>query len=126
MRDPIQYPTGGTTTPLMTAEELIQLSIPDKRVELVRGVLVVAEPPGYRHGQVEVALALAIAAYAKAHALGDVVASAGSRMVWVVDPARTEARVYRADGSESVIGRDGALEGEDVLPGFTLPLSAIL
>src|SRR5207249_1946337 len=37
---------------LMTAEELLQTSIPDKHVELVRGVLVVREPAGYRHGRV--------------------------------------------------------------------------
>lgn len=33
-----------------TAEELLEYSAPNKRVELVRGVLVVREPPGYRHG----------------------------------------------------------------------------
>ncbi len=51
--------------------------------------------------------------------------SAGSRLVWVVDPAHRRARVYRADGSESLIGDDGKLDGEDVLPGFASPLAAI-
>jgi len=37
---------------LMTADELLHTSIPDKRVELVRGILVVREPAGYRHGRV--------------------------------------------------------------------------
>jgi hypothetical protein len=40
-------------------------------------------------------------------------------MVWVIDPGRSEARVYRADGSVSVVPADGTLEGEAVLPGFT-------
>src|SRR5947207_13453265 len=42
---------------LMTAEELLHTSIPDKRVELVRGVLVVREPAEYRHGRVSMKLA---------------------------------------------------------------------
>ena len=37
---------------LLTAEELLQTSIPNKRTELVRGRLVVHEPPGGRHGNV--------------------------------------------------------------------------
>lgn len=36
---------------LMTAEELLVYPMPDKRVELVRGRLVVREPPGMRHGE---------------------------------------------------------------------------
>ena len=36
----------------MTAEELLHASIPDKRTELVRGMLIVREPPGGRHGSV--------------------------------------------------------------------------
>lgn len=51
---------------------------------------------------------------------------AGCRVVWVIDPARSLARVYRADGSEEVIQLGGALSGEDVLPGFSLPLEGIL
>ena len=41
------------TTPvgLMTAEELLAYPMPDKRVELVRGRLIVREPPGMRHGE---------------------------------------------------------------------------
>ena len=51
--------------------------------------------------------------------------TAGARLVWVVDPVRVLARVYRADGSESILGETDALRGEDVLPGFEYPLSAI-
>lgn len=48
---------------------------------------------------------------------------AGVRLVWVVDSERRTARVYRADGSESLLGPDDALDGEDVLPGFRCPLA---
>jgi Uma2 family endonuclease len=50
---------------------------------------------------------------------------AGARLVWVVDPARRSARVYRADGGESVLGAAEALDGEDVLPAFVCPLGEI-
>lgn len=52
--------------------------------------------------------------------------SAGTRLVWVIDPARRLARVYRHDGSEAVVTVDGALDGEDLLPGFSCPLASIL
>ncbi len=48
---------------------------------------------------------------------------AGSRLVWVIDPARAQARIYRADGSESYVDHSGALDGEDVLPGFACELA---
>ena len=52
--------------------------------------------------------------------------AAGTTIVWVVDPQRREARVYRQDGSLSVLGSDDALEGENVLPGFTCLLKDVL
>src|ERR1019366_6653323 len=51
---------------------------------------------------------------------------AGTSLVWVVDPIRRCARVYRADGTESFVADDASLDGEDVLPGFVLPLAPIL
>jgi len=51
---------------------------------------------------------------------------AGTPLVWVVDPERRLARVYRPDGSETIVTADGALDGEDVLPGFSCPLVSIL
>ena len=42
---------------LMTAEELLRTSMPNKRTELVRGRLVVREPAGWRHGEVTMNLA---------------------------------------------------------------------
>jgi Uma2 family endonuclease len=51
---------------------------------------------------------------------------AGTRLVWVIDPERRVARIYRHDGSESLLGAGDALHGEDVLPGFVCPLAQIL
>src|SRR6266508_4914306 len=173
----------------MTAEELLNASIPNKRTELVRGVLVVREPPGGRHGSVTMKLALRIGNHVERTGGGQVFAAetgftlsrgpdtvrapdiafirrerlpdpepvgfpdlapdlvvevlcpsdrpgevlakvadwltAGTRLVWVGDPARRRARVYRADGSDSSVEADGALDGGDVLPGFTCKLSVI-
>src|SRR3989442_10324738 len=50
----------------MTADELLHVRIPDKRVELVRGTLVVREPPGYTHGRLTVNLAVRLAAHLEA------------------------------------------------------------
>jgi len=175
---------------LMTADELLHVHAPDKRVELVRGVLVVSEPPGYRHGEVTARLTKALMDYADPRDSGRVVAgdagfklatspdtvrgpdvafirrerlpypsplgyadlapdlvievvshndrpgevlakvadwiTAGTQLVWVVDPDRRLARVYRDDGGETIVTRDGALDGENVLPGFSCPLAAIL
>ena len=51
---------------------------------------------------------------------------AGTGLVWVVDPDRREARVYRADGSVSMVSESDSLQGEDVLPGFVCALAAVL
>src|SRR6266702_923945 len=138
----------------MTAEELLNASIPNKRTELVRGVLVVREPPGGRHGSVTMKLALRIGNYVERTGGGQVFAaetgftlsrgpdtvpvgfpdlapdlvvevlspgdrageilakvadwlSAGTRLVWVVDPERRLARIYRHDGSETIVPSDG-------------------
>ena len=50
---------------------------------------------------------------------------AGVRLVWIVDSERRTGRVYRADGSDSVVGPDGTLDGEDLLPGFRCPLAEL-
>lgn len=51
---------------------------------------------------------------------------AGARLVWVIDPQRRGARVYRQDGTESLLGAADTLVGEDVLPGFSCPLDSIV
>ena len=178
------------TPPLMTADELLHASIPDKRTELVRGALIVREPAGYRHGRIAGELTLLLAQHAKAAGLGQIVSAetgfrlrtnpdtvrapdigfiqrdrlpdpqtrgfpvlspdlvvevlspddrpgetlakigdwleAGARLVWVIDPERRLARVYRLDGTESILGAEDTLDGEDVVAGFTCTLGAIL
>ena len=47
---------------------------------------------------------------------------AGSRLVWVVDPARQLLTVYRADGSQALLGINDVLDDDDVLSGFTYGL----
>jgi len=178
-----------TPPALMTADELMHVYIPDKRIELVKGVLVVRELPGLRHARVTLDLALRLGPHVRAAGLGQVYAeagfklatdpdtvrgpdvafigkhrlldpepagftdvapdlvvevlspsdrpgavltkvadwlSAGTRLVWVLDPARRLARVYRHDGSEQILTADESLDGEDVVPGFTCPLGEIL
>ncbi|MDP3911373.1 MAG: Uma2 family endonuclease [Gemmatimonadales bacterium] len=175
---------------LMTADELFLTSIPDKRTELVRGVLVVHEPAGYRHGRIATRLYEVLATYAKRTGAGEAFAAeigfklasdpdtvrapdvgfitvgrlpdantlgfpalgpdlvvevlspgdrpgetlaklgdwleGGTRLIWVIDPEQRNARVYRHDGTHAVISADQPLEGEEVLPGFTCVLSAVL
>ena len=174
----------------MTADDLLRTSIPDKRTELVRGVLVVREPAGYRHGRVSMELAYLLSSYVKGTGAGQVVSGdtgfklasdpdtvrapdvafigrerlpdpqtrgfpalgpdlvvevlspddrpgetfakvgdwleGGARLVWVIDPERRVARVYRPDGSETHLAETGTIEGEEVLPGFSCSLSSIL
>lgn len=45
--------------------------------------------------------------------------SAGTRLVWIVDPDRQEVRVHRQNGSVTIVAPGGSVEGENVLPGFT-------
>jgi len=59
----------------MTAEELLNASIPNKRTELVRGVLVVRKPPGGRHGSVTMNLGLRIGNYVERTGAGQVFAA---------------------------------------------------
>jgi Uma2 family endonuclease len=50
---------------------------------------------------------------------------AGVRLVWVVDPQARQATVHHPGGRDRVLRNDGVLDGEDVLPGFRLPLMSI-
>jgi len=185
------------TSPGMTAEQLFGYEIPGKRVELVRGRLVVREAASFRHGAItlrigialhhhlvgeqarngwslprgrlatadpgftlarrpdtvrapdiayvsrerhaapmpdgfpEFAPDLAVEVRSPSDRAGAVVAkvgdwlSAGTAMVWVVDPPRQSVVVYCADGSVTVLGISDALNGEDVLPGFSRLLATL-
>ena len=50
----------------------------------------------------------------------------GCRLAWLIDPKSETARVFRADGSVSVVKSFAdTLSGEEVLPGFAFPLSTL-
>jgi Uma2 family endonuclease len=51
---------------------------------------------------------------------------AGTRLVWVIDPERRLARVYHSDGSVLTLGADESLQGEDVLPGFSISVAELV
>lgn len=51
--------------------------------------------------------------------------SSGSKLVWVVYPKRKVIVVYRQNNTVSFLHEEESLEGEDVLPKFTLPLKKI-
>jgi Uma2 family endonuclease len=51
--------------------------------------------------------------------------AAGVRLIWIGDPARRAVRVFRAAGTERLLTEDDAIDGEDVLPGFRLPVSQL-
>lgn len=51
---------------------------------------------------------------------------AGVRLVWVIDPRKARAVVYRSLSDVGELGPDDVLDGEDVLPGFSCPLREIL
>ena len=177
------------TTDVRTANELLHWYVPGKRAELVRGRLIVSEPPGAKHGAVANRLAVLITNHAEANNLGRVYAAetgfwievdpdtvrapdvafvsherlpkddpdgyarfvpdlvvevlspsdraskvkekvrdwlaAGVRLVWVVDPRKQLARVYREDGAGATVTGDQTLDAEPVLPGFRYSLAEV-
>ena len=51
--------------------------------------------------------------------------AAGAELVWVVDPKRRSVTVYRTLLSPRRVSGDEALDGEDVLPGFSVKVSEL-
>ena len=51
--------------------------------------------------------------------------AAGSQRVWVVYPAGRQVLIHLADGSVLSCGGDDVITDEELLPGFSLPLSEI-
>ena len=60
------------TRGVMTADELLTLDLPGKSTELVRGLLVVREPPSTHHGRIQSTLNVLVGSYVRAQALGAV------------------------------------------------------
>ena len=63
---------GETMTDVITAKQLESIEIPGKWTELVRGQLIVREPPGTYHGKISATVLLLIGTFAKSRGLGDV------------------------------------------------------
>ncbi|MGH7700424.1 MAG: Uma2 family endonuclease [Gemmatimonadales bacterium] len=59
---------------LQTAEDLLHFREPGKTAELVRGILIVREPPGTHHGRCSNRLAYRLTQFVERHQLGDVFA----------------------------------------------------
>jgi Uma2 family endonuclease len=49
----------------------------------------------------------------------------GVKLVWIINPETRTAEVYTAPDKVTAIPADGTLDGGDVLPGFTLPLTTL-
>ena len=189
MKAQTRYTRPMTAPDLITADELLRIQPPDKRTELVRGRMIVREPPGFRHGDIAVNLTVVISQFVRARNLGRVLSEsgyvlftnpdtvrgpdvsfvreervpdplplgfarfapdlavevlspddrpgdvlqkvadylrAGTRLVWVIDPDRRQARVHRADGTIAIVTENDVLDGEDVLPDFTCSLHEVL
>jgi Uma2 family endonuclease len=65
---------GVESSQLLTAEEVVRISLPGKQVELVRGRLVVREPPGTWHGAIAANLAYQLNDFVRRAGLGIVFA----------------------------------------------------
>ena len=86
---------------LLTANDLLHPDIPE-RAELVRGVLVVREPPGFNHGAIVVRLASLLNDYVRSHSMGLVVAG--------------DAGFHLATDPDTVRGADVAFVRRERLP----------
>lgn len=51
--------------------------------------------------------------------------TAGTKLVWIIDPHFKVARVYRSPEQFSTISAEGSLDGETVLPGFSIKLDEL-
>lgn len=49
----------------------------------------------------------------------------GARVVWIVNPQTATVTVYRADGGVKVLSASDELTGDDVVPGFQIPITEI-
>jgi len=49
----------------------------------------------------------------------------GARLVWIIAPQAKAVTVYRADGWARLLREHESLQGEDVLPGLTIPLAEL-
>ena len=51
--------------------------------------------------------------------------SAGTRLVWVLDPVAKAVTVYRSESDIEILTHEATLTGEDVVPGFACPVELL-
>jgi len=49
----------------------------------------------------------------------------GTRLAWIINPSERNAVVYRSPEADRLLRVTDTLDGEDVLPGFRLPLAEL-
>jgi Uma2 family endonuclease len=86
------------------------------------------EPAGFLHGHPDLAvevLSPTDRAADVARKVAEYLAE-GIGLLWVIDPEQERAVVYRPGAAPRSVGKDEALDGEDVLPGFRCPLRDLI
>ncbi|MGH7556734.1 MAG: Uma2 family endonuclease [Gemmatimonadota bacterium] len=84
-------------------------------------------PPGYGR----LAPDLAVEVVSPSNTVADIHAKvmdyldAGSRLVWVMDPSTRSVTAYRSRKRIRLLTEGDELDGEDVLPGFRMPLAEV-
>lgn len=95
-------------TMLMTAEELERLDIPGKVTELIRGQLIVREPPGTRHGMIAATLCIILGNFVRREKLGAVFAQdTGFKIESNPDTVRAPDVAYLSTASLGTVTRRG-------------------
>lgn len=93
---------------MMTAEQLERVQLPGKSTELVRGQLVVREPPGTYHGQIAARLLLRVGAFVEACQLGEVFGQdTGFKIASKPDTVRAPDLAFVGRDRLSHVGRRG-------------------
>lgn len=107
-----------TAPKLLTAEEFALLPDPGdgSRMELVKGIVCMAPPPGAQHGGVAVTLAGWLNAFVRQHKLGRVFVGTGYRLATKPDTVRgPDVSFLSAEYTNAAAIPTGYLEGAPVL-----------
>ncbi len=119
---------GGADFGFLLASNPDTVRVPDFAFVRAERVPAAGIPDGFWQGAPD----LAIEVFSPSNRFTDVLEkvyeylAAGARLVWVVEPEARKAMVFRPGAAPPlVLGEDGVLDGEDVLPGFTLPLREV-
>lgn len=105
------YVPGMASPALHTAEDLLRFREPGKTAELVRGVLIVREPPGTVHGVRSARLLYRVMDFVKRQGLGEVIAQdTGFKIARDPDTVRAPDVAFVARDRLSQIPQEGYAE----------------